>query len=202
MTMDETGKLYLTSTGTIKFITRFSVGMSCILLFLMSFYIGLDVLVRKFLALSLQGSDELSGYVLAFVSVWGFSLGLLKKAHIRIELLYVKFPAKGQRLMDLLAMASLASFVWMFTYQAYRVLYKSIMRGSLANTPLQTPLWIPQFFWFAGLLFFSFVILAYILFPLYWFIKRDYAAIDRLIGCPVIEENIKEETSLEEAMKG
>src|SRR3546814_5447621 len=47
--------------------------------------IGVDVVLRKTLALSVGGASELSGYVLAIGSSWGFALALLDRAHIRIR---------------------------------------------------------------------------------------------------------------------
>ena len=195
--MEDTGRAFAFSRGALERISRLSVIVSCIALFFMSLYIGVDVLVRKFFAVSIQGSDELSGYVLAFVSVWGFSYALMHKGHIRIEILYMKLSEKAQRFLDLISMASLASFMWLFTYYGYRVLSTSISRNSLANTPLQTPLWIPQLLWFLGMLFFSLVILVYFLFPLVWFFQKKYRPIGVLIGCPLLEDNIREESGLE-----
>ena len=195
--MEDTGRAFAFSRGTLERISRLSVIVSCIALFFMSLYIGVDVLVRKFFAVSIQGSDELSGYVLAFVSVWGFSYALMHKGHIRIEILYMKLSEKAQRFLDLVSMASLASFMWSFTYYGYRVLSTSISRNSLANTPLQTPLWIPQLLWFLGMLFFSLVILVYFLFPLVWFFRKRYGPIGELVGCSLLEENIREESGLE-----
>lgn len=195
--MAESNKVFEFSNGMIEKVSHFSVIASCVALFFMSAYIGVDVLVRKFFSISIQGSDELSGYVLAFVSAWGFTYALLRKAHIRIEILYMKMSEKTQRFLDLLSMASLASFIWLFTLFAFQVLSTSIKRHSLANTPLQTPLWIPQTLWFLGMLFFSIVVFVYFLFPLIWYFQKKYVAIGDLIGCPLLEENIKEESGLE-----
>jgi hypothetical protein len=41
----------------------------------------------------------------------------------------------------------------------------------------------------------------YFLFPLVWFFQKKYAAIGDLIGCPLLEENIKEESGLEISAK-
>lgn len=92
--MEDTGRAFAFSRGALERISRLSVIVSCIALFFMSLYIGVDILVRKFFAVSIQGSDELSGYVLAFVSVWGFSYALIHKGHIRIEILYMKLSEK------------------------------------------------------------------------------------------------------------
>jgi len=50
------------------------------------------------------------------------------------------------------AFAAIATTV---TVYGWRVLSKSIHSASRANTPLETPLWIPQVFWWSGWIWFS-----------------------------------------------
>jgi hypothetical protein len=42
-----------------------------------------------------------------------------------------------------------------FAYRALLTLDETILFDSIANTPLQTPLWIPQGLWAAGMVFFA-----------------------------------------------
>ncbi|MDP3241857.1 MAG: TRAP transporter small permease subunit, partial [Reyranella sp.] len=55
------------------------------LVLLAAVLIGIDVLMRKFLALSIGGADELAGYSLAIGTTWGLGAALLDRAHIRID---------------------------------------------------------------------------------------------------------------------
>ena len=64
------------------------------LVLLAAVLIGIDVLMRKFLARSIGGADELAGYALAIGTAWGLGAALLDRAHIRIDSLYVLFPRK------------------------------------------------------------------------------------------------------------
>src|SRR3954470_30451 len=72
--------------------------------------IGVDVLMRKFLARSIGGADELAGYSLAIGTAWGLGAALLDRAHIRIDSLYVLFPQKLRLLLDLVALVLLVGF--------------------------------------------------------------------------------------------
>jgi TRAP-type mannitol/chloroaromatic compound transport system permease small subunit len=181
----------------IQAVTRFYIVLCCVLLFFMVGFIAVEVLARKFLAVSTKGADELSGYTLAIVSVWAFSYALIHKGHIRIELLYTRQSRLGKRIMDLFSLFSLAVFMAVLTFFSCQVLSTSVMRLSRANTPLQTPLWIPQSLWFLGIVFFSLLILLHLFYSLKWFFQKKYSAVESLIGLPDIEEEIKEDSGIE-----
>src|SRR5438128_11066628 len=85
------------------------------LVLLAAVLIGVDVLMRKFLARSLGGADELAGYSLAIGTAWGLSAALVDRAHIRIDSLYVLFPRKLRLALDL---AALILFVALFALMA------------------------------------------------------------------------------------
>lgn len=123
----------------------------------------MEVAGRRVPALRVGGADELSGYVMAGLATWGFSYTLAERAHVRIDLLYMKLHPAGRAWLDIVAMASVAFVSILVAYYAYDVLGKSIARGSRSNTPMGIQLWIPQAVWFAGwvwLTFTSIVLLA------------------------------------------
>lgn len=110
----------------------------------------MEVAGRKVPALRVGGADEISGYVMAGLATWGFSYALVERAHVRIDIIYMKLRDPGRGLFDILAMASVAFVAILVSYYAYDVLGKSLARGSRSNTPLAIQLWIPQVIWFAG----------------------------------------------------
>jgi TRAP-type mannitol/chloroaromatic compound transport system permease small subunit len=105
------------------------------------------------------GADEISYYALAISSSWTFGYALMRKAHIRIDVLYTRMSSNARIALDLLSLTLFGACASIATYFAFFVLQTSIRRGSVANTPLGTPLWIPQSLWFAGLVFLCLVIL-------------------------------------------
>src|SRR5215216_660422 len=78
--------------------------------------IGVDVLMRKFLARSIGGADELAGYTLAIGTAWGLGAALIDRAHIRIDSLYLLFPRKLRLLLDLAALILFVSFFALMTW--------------------------------------------------------------------------------------
>ncbi|MCD6362698.1 MAG: TRAP transporter small permease, partial [Synergistetes bacterium] len=143
-------------------VCKYGVWASGVLVLFMAVYICIDVLLRKLFSVSISGGEEFSGYTLAIMSGWAFSYALFKKAHVRIDILYLKLPLKYRSALDLLSLVALIIFVILTTYYAFGVLHTSILRNSVANTPLQTPLWIPQSLWFVSLVFFSIVLILFL----------------------------------------
>jgi len=113
-----------------------------------------DITLRQF-GEGLGGSDEIAGYVMAVTASWGLGYALVEMAHVRIDLVHRRLPGSGRALFDVVAIASLALTVALIAFQCWPVLQKSLERGSRANTPLETPLWIPQSLWLGGWLWFA-----------------------------------------------
>ncbi len=139
--------------------SRACVWICGILLIATAFMIAVEVLLRKVFSISMGGADEISSYVLAITCSWSFGYALFQKAHVRIDILYIKLPPKMQAILDSIALAMFLIYMSTFSFFAFQVLKRSVERGSTANTPLQTPLWIPQGIWFFGLVFFTLIIL-------------------------------------------
>ena len=146
-------------TELLKKASEFFIYVCGILLFTSVFLIGTEVVLRKFFLISFGGTDEISGYILGICTSWSLAYVLFKKMHIRIDILYTRVSKKLQHLLDVIAMVFTLMFVSLLTYSAFNVFYTSIIKNSTANTPLGTPLWIPQSIWFFGLVFFLIVIL-------------------------------------------
>ncbi|MDK2870980.1 MAG: hypothetical protein PWQ16_332 [bacterium] len=157
----------------------------------MAFYICVDVLARKIFTVSIRGSDELSGYVLAIMSGWGFAYAFLRKNHIRIDVLYLRLSLKLRSILDIASLLVLAFFVFPLTFYSFEVFKTSWARNSLSNAPLQTPLWIPQSLWFLGLFFFSIIISLYFLLTLYNFLRGKVLEAYKLAGSTSIEEEVR-----------
>ena len=109
-----------------------------------------EIVLRQVVGRGLGGVDEISGYVMAGIAAWGFSYALVDRAHVRIDVATGQFPLAGRSIFDLLAMISVFGVAVLVSWYGWNVLSLSILRGSRANTPLETPLWIPQSIWFGG----------------------------------------------------
>ena len=175
--------------------SRWGVWFGGTLIFLGAIVVSIDVLLRKLLGTSLGGADELSGYALAIGSAWAFAFALLERANVRVDALYQHLPQALRAQLDLLALLSLAAFVWIVTWFAWDVAATSAMRGALSNTQLKTPLWIPQGLWFLGLFFFSLTLLSLILRTAQACLRSDYTWIQSKVGARSIEEDAADEAS-------
>ncbi|MDF3072623.1 MAG: TRAP-type transport system, small permease component [Alphaproteobacteria bacterium] len=117
--------------------------------------IGIEIVLRKLFSFSLQGTDEISGYVLVVTFAWTAAWALFRDAHIRIDVVSSRLPAGPRRIFDLLALASLVGVAILLAWQAVGVLGESLRLGSVSNTPLRVPLWLPQGLWLIGLIGFA-----------------------------------------------
>ncbi len=109
-----------------------------------------EIVLRQTAGRGLGGSDEIAGYVMAGVAAWGFSYALVERAHVRIDVLTGRLPPGGRALFDLVSLMSVCGVAAVVSFYGWYVFARSLERGSRANTPLETPLWIPQSIWVAG----------------------------------------------------
>lgn len=132
-------------------------------------FLGLAVVVtvetasRKLFNISLQGADELGGYALAVGSTIAFSLALMGRNHIRVDVFHEKFPARVQAWMNWFAIVSLAALGVFIAWVAFKVIGDTMQYRSTAQTPWATPLIWPQSAWYAGLVIFALVATGYAL---------------------------------------
>lgn len=176
-------------------IAQLGVWVGGTLLILASVVITVDVVARKAFGVTLGGSDELSGYCLAISAAWAFAFALLHRANIRVDAAYKYFPAPVRAALDAVALIALAVFVAVVARYGFEVFMASIRFASRANTPLQTPLWIPQGLWFAGLAFFLVTLFLVTLKAVLAFARGRFAEVDRLAGLPDVAREAEEEVA-------
>ena len=128
---------------------------------LLSVVVVVETASRKLFNVSLQGADELGGYALAVGSTIAFSLALMGRNHIRVDVFHEKFPRALQAALNWLSIASLAVLGIFIAWVAFKVIADTRQYGSTAQTPWATPLIWPQGVWFAGLVTFALVAFGY-----------------------------------------
>jgi TRAP-type C4-dicarboxylate transport system permease small subunit len=158
-----------------------------------SFATVFEVVARK-LNYSLKSIDELGGYILAATSAIGFSWALVTRAHMRITLVVNWLPRPARRLLDAVAMLSLAGMAVFCAWRGYAEFSTNFISGRPSNTPMQTPLWMPQAVFFAGLALFA---LCSTLAAIHaaWLLFVDSARLERLYGPQSLEEEVSAEVS-------
>ncbi len=135
-------------------------GYMCLAL---SVLVSAETIMRKLFAMSLQGADELGGYILAIGSSLAFCVALIGRNHMRIDILHYRLPQSLQAVLNWLAMLLIAAFAVLLSWTTLGVIKETIEYHSTAPTPWATPLVYPQSLWYAGLTIFAVVavILAY-----------------------------------------
>lgn len=157
--------------------------------------VSVDVLSRKFLGFSVGGADEIAGYLLAIGTAWAFSFALLNRVNVRVDALYQTLPTRVRYVLDVVALISLTVLALLLTVYAFDVFSGSWERGSLSNSGVQTPLWIPQGLWLLGLMLFSTTAVAMTLRALAALWQRDWVWIRAHIGARSTEEEAVEEVA-------
>lgn len=123
----------------------------------LSLVVTVETVMRKVFTVSLQGADELGGYALAFGSTIAFSLALIGRTHIRVDVFHDRFPAWLQTALNWLSIMCLAAFAGLMAWLAWFVIRDTQAYQSVAQTPWATPLVYPQTAWLFGLIMFALV---------------------------------------------
>ncbi len=123
----------------------------------LSLLVALETVLRKAFNFSLQGADELGGYALAICATIAFSLALLGRTHIRVDVFHERLPAAMQTALNGLSALLLAAFAVLLAVLAWFVVQDSRAYQSVSQTPWATPLAIPQTAWLVGLMVFALV---------------------------------------------
>ena len=155
--------------------------------------VTIETLARKLFNVSLQGADELGGYALAVGSTISFSLALMGRAHIRVDVFHEKFGPRLQAWLNWIAITSMAVFAIFIAYVAFKVLGDTLQYRSTAQTPWATPLIWPQSVWYAGLVTFALVATGYALRASKLLFTRDLATLNHDFHPKSAKEELKEE---------
>lgn len=130
---------------------------------LLSVVVAVETVSRKLFNVSIQGADELGGYALAVGSTIAFSLALMGRNHIRVDVFHEKFPRALQAALNWLSIVALAVLGAFIAWIAFKVIGDTLQYRSTAQTPWATPLIWPQSVWYAGLVVFALVAVGYAL---------------------------------------
>lgn len=159
------------------------------------FLICFDVLARKFFNFTTGGADELSGYAFAISTSWALAFATLQRANVRVDVLYQKLPVRLSGLLDWISLVAMGVFIGYLTYYAYGVAETSWIQNSAANTPLATPLWIPQSLWTLGLVWLCIVLALMLLRASVALVTGDLATVKAICGVRSAIEEADEEAA-------
>ncbi len=116
---------------------------------------AIEIIMRKVFNHSFQGVDEIGGYVLAITASFGFAYAALRGAHTRVDFLLLHLPLRSRAVMHVISAVVLSLVSSGMLWYAIKALRETLEYQSIANSPLETPIWIPQTFWLAGFVIFA-----------------------------------------------
>jgi TRAP-type C4-dicarboxylate transport system permease small subunit len=183
-------------------LSRLAISIAGGLILVSAIYIAVDVIVRKFFGFGLGGSDELAGYAFAISISWALSFATLQRVNIRIDALYQLLPVRLCALLDWISLVCLGVFIAYLTRYAAGVAMLSWDRGATANTTLATPLWIPQYFWVAGLIWLCIVLGLMLLRSSIALVTGDLDTVRAICGIRSTQEEAVEEAEAGNLMVG
>jgi TRAP-type C4-dicarboxylate transport system permease small subunit len=175
-------------------ISRLAVWVGGAALMAAAFMVTVDVLFRKFVGITMSGSDEYSGYVFSATTTWAYSYCLLHRSNVRIDALYSLLPKPVAACLDVVGCILLFYYMSIMTYYAGISFLNSWQSDSVSITTLATPQWIPQLFWFAGLALFFITLVFVTLYAMVSLLQRNWALVAKIAGVPSIADVIEEET--------
>lgn len=161
------------------------------MLLLSAVLVSVEVVLRKLFVVSVGGANEISSYVLAISACWSFGFVLLERAHIRIDTFYRLLPIQIRAILDLISIASIVGFTALLSWHVWVMLVKSIELGARSNTPMGTPLWIPQGLYFFGLIVFLVVALIIFVQSGRAFASGKFSKMSQLVGTASIEDELE-----------
>src|SRR5690625_1615714 len=172
------------------------------LLLFLSFMVVIETVGRKWLGFSLQGVDELGGYILAITSGLAFTVALVDRAHIRIDLLYDRSGKTSRVLLDWLSLLLLTVLTVMMCYAGTISLLEAIEFDSTAPTPWATPLKWTQGIWVATLVLFMLTAFVALYQATKLLLAKQYQTLQQNFGLKVVSDELQDELAALEQRSG
>lgn len=161
------------------------IALSCIVV--------IETLARKIFNFSLQGADELGGYTLALGATIAFSLALMGRTHIRVDVFHDRLPAWLQTALNWLSVVCLAAFAGLLAYLAWYVVQDTQAYMSVSQTPWATPLQYPQSAWLVGLIMFALISAGYAVRATWLLVRGDVKTMNLEFGPRTTKDEVDEE---------
>ncbi|MVW78469.1 TRAP transporter small permease subunit [Bordetella sp. 02P26C-1] len=137
-------------------------GLASVLLVLMVAHTVLEIALRT-VGMSTHVLDELVGYELAAMVFLGLGQALRQGALIRVDILLSKLRGRARRAVEALGAFLSLLAVGFLCYYFYLAITRFLARGTLSNSVIAVPLWIPNTIIMVGLIIFGLQLIAYLL---------------------------------------
>jgi TRAP-type C4-dicarboxylate transport system permease small subunit len=111
---------------------------------LMVVLVILEVLLRTTIGFSFGFADELVSYLVVLITFFGVTITFRDNALFKVELFYKSLSKKGRRVLDFIHSVLSVGLCSLLIYYAFFLIKSSYSRGTISQTKLETPLYIPQ----------------------------------------------------------
>ena len=157
-----------------------------------SLFITFDVVARKFFGFSSQATIEITGYMLAGGIAWALAHTLMRRAHIRVDVLANRFPVRIRAWLHLAALTLLAAFGAFTLWAAWDLVDESTLFDAHDNSALHIPLVLPQGLWAFGITAFMVAVVVLLLESALALAAGQGATLDALLGSRTIDDETEE----------
>jgi len=106
--------------------------------------VGGEVILRAVANSSFGFVEELTGYLVVALTLFGAALALRSNTLFRVGFIFSAFPKRVQKLLWYLFIGISLFVCAVLAWKSYQLVGSSLTRGKFAPTVLRTPLWIPQ----------------------------------------------------------
>jgi len=112
----------------------------------------LEVLLRSTIGFSFGFVDELVAYLVVLTTFFGVCVTFRSKALFRVEMFYSRLSRKSRAVLDIIHSVLSLVLCFLLIYYAFFLISSSFSRGTISQSKLETPLYIPQMIIPAGLI--------------------------------------------------
>lgn len=167
---------------------------------LCALFIAFDIVARSFFGFSSAATVEVTGYMLAGGIAWALAHALVRRAHIRVDVMVNRMPLRWRAWMHLLALLLLNAFALLCALAGWQVVDESLLFDAHDNSGLQVPLVVPQGIWTFGLAVFCLMVTLQLIEGLLTLLLLGATEVERMFGAHAIEDEAQE--ALEAAAMG
>jgi len=115
------------------------VGVICMMIL-----VGLDVVLRNLMNISIMISDEISGYLLVAFIFFGVTFAMRTGALLRIDFIYSKMRGYFKHIVDIILYVVTLAYTLILLKYSFIFVQNSFNFKTTSNSMLRVPMWIPQ----------------------------------------------------------
>ncbi|MDJ0390585.1 TRAP transporter small permease [Roseomonas sp. E05] len=163
-------------------------------------FITFDILARSFFGFSSTATVEVTSYMLAGGIAWSLGHTLVRRAHIRVDVMVNRMPLRLRAGMHLVALLLLDVFAAICALAGWQVVEESLLFNAHDNSGLHLPLVLPQGIWTFGLAAFCLMVTLQLAEGVLAFALVGPEEVERMLGSRTADDETRE--ALEAAAMG